>query len=422
MKFLAIRAVVAWGMVLAGATPVLAENWPGFRGPTGQGLSTEKALPTRWSESQNVAWKTEIPGQSWSSPIVFGDRVFLTTATDNGVSGRILCLDRKSGQILWNKEVLQQPLKRKENRNTYATPTPVTDGQRVYAVFNDGSIVAVDYEGKTLWVNREVKFYSQHGLGASPILFEDLLIMPFDSSSEGPDRQVGWKKPWQNAVILAVDKKTGQTQWRGQRGLSRIAHVTPNIMRFNGQPLLVSGAGDVVQGHDPKTGQLLWSVYSRGEGVVPSIVLGEELIYSASGFEKPTIRAIRPGGSGDVTKTHIAWEQASNVPTLSSFVLANGLLFTVKENGIAQCLKADSGKVVWQERLEGTYGASPIVADGKVYFLADDGQTTIVEAGEQFKVIARNKLEEKCQASMAASQGQFFIRTDKNLYCIGAGR
>jgi outer membrane protein assembly factor BamB len=395
------------------------ENWPGFRGPTGQGMSSEKRLPTEWSSTANVAWKTEIPGEGWSSPVIYGDRVFVTTSVDAGVSCRVLCLKRQTGEVLWNKEVIQQTPKRKEKRNSYATPTPVTDGKQVYVAFGDGTVAALTMKGGVVWTNRDFKYYSQHGLGVSPRLYQDLLIIPFDWSNEGEDKKVGWQKPWDKSVILAFDKRTGKLRWRAQRGLSRLGHVTPNILREKGRDQLVSAAGDVIQGFDPTTGEKLWWARSQGEGVVPSVVIGDGLAFTASGFEQPTIRAVRTGGRGDVTQTHIAWEQTRNVPSVPSFVYVKPLLFTVTDTGVVACLKADTGEVVWQERIGGTHAASPIYADGKIYFLSMEGESVIIEAKPEFKLVARNSIAEYCQASPATSQGQLFIRSEKNLYCIG---
>ena len=417
MRFYLLRNIVVVAVAVF-TSAANAENWPGFRGPTRQGLSSEKGLPTKWSPTENVAWKTDIPGAGWSSPIVFGDHVFVTSTIDD-TSCRVICLDRRSGKILWNKEVFQQEPKRKEGKNSYATPTPVTDGKLVYAVFGDGSISALAYDGSIVWTNREFKFYSQHGLGASPILYEDLLIMPMDGSSEGPDKSVGWKKPWDEGYLLALDKQSGKMRWQGDRGMSRIAHVTPNVLKHESGDQIVSGAGDVVQGFDPRTGKRIWTIYSQGEGVVPSIVIGDGLIFSASGYEKPTIRAVRTGGSGDVTKTHIAWEQTKGVPSLASFVYVKPHLYAVTEAGVVNCFDAKTGEVVWQERIGGNHSASPVVADGNIYFLSEDGESAIVQAGPEFKLVARNTIGEKCQASMAISQGQLFIRSESRLWCIG---
>jgi outer membrane protein assembly factor BamB len=276
-------------------------------------------------------------------------------------------------------------------------------------------------EGTIAWVNRDFEFYSEHGLAVSPILYGDLLIVAFDGSSSGPDEKLGWQKPWDQAVILALDKNTGKVRWKGRRGASRIAHVTPQILSENGRDQLISSAGDVVQGFDLKTGQRIWTVSTPGEGVVPSVVIGEGLIFSTSGFGEPTIRATRTGGKGDVTGTHIVWESADDVPKIPSMLYVRPFLFLVTESGVAKCLKAATGEVVWRERLGGRYSASPIWADGRIYFLSEKGRTTVIEAGPEFKVIAQNELGEKCCASPAVSQKHIFIRSEHNIYCIGRG-
>lgn len=419
MKFVRCHPLAISVAFLVLTTTLHAENWPGFRGPTRQGVSSEKHLPLRWTASENIAWKAELSGEGWSSPIVWEDRVFLSGTTDEGRSCHIICFDRRDGKVLWDRQVFEQTPTRKEGKNSYASPTPATDGERVYAAFSSGGIVAVSFDGDIVWTNRDHKHYSKHGLGASPILFEDLLIMPFDGSSQGEDIQVGWKKPWDQAVLLALDKRTGEVRWQGKRGLSRIAHVTPNILEHEGQTQIISGAGDVIQGFDPHTGERIWSVHSQGEGVTPSVVIGDGLIYTCSGFEKPTIRVVRPGGKGDVTQTHIVWEQTKGVPSLSSLLYVKPYLYAVTDAGVASCYDAKTGDLVWQDRLGGNYSASPVFADGRVYFLSEQGDTVVIEPGAEFKELARNPLGEKCQASMAVSQGRFFIRTEQHLFCIG---
>lgn len=402
------------------ATTAAAENWPTFRGPTGQGISTEANLPTKWSEAENIAWKTPLTGEGWSSPIVWDDSVFLTAATERGTSYRLIRFDRRTGKILWDNEAFQQNTRgRKEGRNSYATSTPVTDGKAVYVRGFDGTFAAVDFNGKVLWVNRDFPYYSQHGLAVSLRLYGGLLICPMDPSSDGEDKRVGWQKPWENSSIIALNPADGTVRWIAKRGLSRIGHVTPNLWHGPGGDQLISGAGDVVQGFDLKTGKRLWTAYSQGEGAVPSIVIGDNLVYSCSGFEKPTIRAHRPGGEGDVTKTHLAWEDTSAVPAIPSMLYLKPYLYSVTEGGILTCREGDTGKTVYQERLGATFAASPVAAEGRIYFLAESGQTVIVEAGPQFKVLARNDLGERCQASMAASRGQLFIRGGQHLFCIG---
>jgi len=400
----------------------LAENWPCFRGPTRQGISNEKDVPLEWNQTSNILWKRPIPGEGWSSPIVFDERVFVTTATDGGATFRLLCLDRLTGTVLWNKQVLRQKPGHKQNFNSYASCTPVTDGRRVYVLAFDGTLAAVSMEGSLIWSHREFEYYSEHGLGVSPILYRDLLIVPFDGSSSGPDRKLGWQTPWDQAVILALDKNTGEVRWRGRRGSSRIAHITPQVLSENGRDQLVSSAGDVVQGFDLKTGERIWTVSSPGEGVVPSVVIGDGLIFTTSGFGQSTIRAVRTSGKGDVTETHIAWESRDDVSKIPSMLYVRPFLFLITETGVAKCLRAKTGEVLWRERLEGRYSASPVWADGRIYFLSEKGKTTVVRAGGEFKVLAENELNEKCCASPAVSQKHIFIRSENNLYCVGRGR
>jgi outer membrane protein assembly factor BamB len=261
---------------------------------------------------------------------------------------------------------------------------------------------------------------SKHGLAVSPILYRDKLIMPFDGNGPADVDNIGYRIAWDGAFIVALDKRTGQEKWRGKRGLSRQAHVTPLVVDVNGQPQLITGAGDVVQGFDPDSGERLWTIRSPGEGVVPSIVFGQGLVFTSSGYGSPAIRAIRPDGRGDVTATHIAWESRSNVPLMPSFLYTEGLLFCVKESGVAACLNAKTGQTVWQERLGSKFGASPVLAEGRLYCQAEDGSTTVIAAGREFRQLAMNRLEGPCKASPAISGGRIFIRSQNALFCVAA--
>jgi outer membrane protein assembly factor BamB len=427
-----LQLLVSLGFLLTAAQS--GENWPGFRGPTGQGLSADPAPPLEWSAESNVLWKTPIPGEGWSSPIVWNDRVFVTAALEGGTKCHVLALDRAGGRILWDTPVFDQAAVRKEGKNSYATPTPCTDGERVYAVFGEGGAAALDFDGKVLWTNRDVQFYSRHGLGASPLLHGGLLIMPYDGSNRVPaagqwpknsdEERLGWQIPWDRSEIVALDAKTGKRAWTAKRGMSRIAHATPILIEEGGRERLLSIAGDVVQSFDPKTGERFWSAYCQGEGLVPTPVAGEGLVFAASGFEKTTLRAIRSGGTGDVTATHIVWEQKKGVPTQPSLLYLSPHLYAVTEGGVASCFKAATGEIVWQERIADKQGfsASPVSAAGRIYILSETGETTVIAAGPEFKVLARNALKEKCQASPAISRGNLFLRSDKHLYCIGQAR
>jgi outer membrane protein assembly factor BamB len=397
----------------------LAENWPRFRGPTGQGVSSETNLPLTWSDTENIAWRRPIDGQGWSSPIVWDDRVIVTSATDEGHSCHVICLDRRTGDVVWDREVFRQETRFKRPDNSYATPTAVTDGRRIFAVFAAGGIAALDMDGKPLWTNDEVKFFSQHGLGASPILAGDVVIMPFDGSS--PESEViGFKQGWDGAVMLALDQATGDVRWRAKRGLSRLAHVTPQVVEQDGKPVVISGAGDVIQGHDLATGELVWTIHSQGEGVTPSIVIGDGLAYSCSGFEKPTIRAVRYDGRGDVTASHIQWEQTKGVPALSSLLLVGGRIYSVTDQGVVSCFDAASGEEMWKKRIGGRHSPSPVFADGRIYFLSEEGESVVIAPGDEYQELARNHVHALCRASLAVSQGNIFLRTEKELLCIGA--
>ncbi len=418
-------------MAVAVVVPLVvsAENWPGFRGPGGQGHSSETNLPTKWSLENNLAWRTAIPGSGWSSPSVWGNRVVVTATTDEDKSCRVLCLDLASGELQWNVEVFTQEPKRKERKNSYATPTPVVNDDGIYAVFGNGSIAALDWAGKVRWVNHDVDFYSRHGLGASPILVGDLLVMPYDGSkrvseagnwpNNSPDEKIGWQVPWDKAFVLAVSVETGKTVWRASRGMSRIAHVTPNVANVDGRLQIISAAGDVIQGFDPEDGSMIWKVYSQGEGVTPSFAMGDGLVFTASGFEKTTLRTVRLGGArGDVTDNHIAWENRKGVPSESSLLYVSPYLYAVTNGGIATCYAGATGEIFWQERIGGKHSSSPVYGDGKLYFLADDGTSTVLRAGNTFQVLAKNELEGRFQASMAISGGSLLLRSDAELFCI----
>lgn len=373
-----MKSLLLFSAVLMVAGTVLssvarAENWPWFRGPTRQGVSTATDLPTTWSATENVKWKTPIPGEAHSSPIVWGDAVFLTTATDDGRSCRVLCLDAATGAVKWNTEVFTQEPGRKESRNTYATPTPCTDGKLVYAVFGSGGIAAVDFSGKVAWTFREFRFYSRHGLGASPVLEGGLLLMPWDWSTDpaeaGPENErVGWQLPWDRSFVFALHADTGKLAWKTMRGSSRIAHITPTVWTDEtGRQQLVSGAGDVLQGFDLRNGTLLWTAKNEGEGVTPSVLIADGIAVQPNGFGGAnSVRAFRlAGAAGDVSESHLAWEQDKNAPKLPSMVFVEPHIYCVTEAGIAWCADAKTGEVKYRERLGGTFAASPIVAAGK---------------------------------------------------------
>jgi len=407
-------------LVLFASLTSHGENWPQFRGPTLQGISPEKNLPIHWSATEHVLWKTSIPGAGWSSPIVWDNQIFVTSATDEGAAFHVMAVNARTGKILWDKEVGRQMPGHKQRRNSYATPTPCTDGRTVFTCFGDGSFFALDFDGNIRWQNRDYSFYGEHGLGTSPILWKDLLIMTRDGSGRPPDTGAGWHTAWDQARILALEISSGKTGWQANRGPSRIAHVVPNIwVAPGGHAELISGAGDVVQGFDLTTGERLWTSRNIGEGVVPSIVLGDNIAFTGSGWGgRESTKAFRLGGHGDLGESNLVWEQKKGSSKIPSYLYLKPYLYVLNESGVVTCLKEENGEVVWQERIGGTFSASPVAAENHIYFLSDEGETTVIETGPIFKVIARNVLGEKCQASIAISHGSVFIRSVTSLFCI----
>ncbi|MEM7475897.1 MAG: PQQ-binding-like beta-propeller repeat protein [Planctomycetota bacterium] len=416
----AIGLVSFVSLVLTASNNSNAEDWSRFRGPNGQGVSTDSKVPQTWSATEdaqeNIAWKTKLTLGGWSSPIIVGDSVFLTGTKEDGVSCRVLRINRKDGSVLWDKEVHRQKTTKMRRQNSYATPTPVSDGTQVYAVFFDGTALAVDMQGSVQWKNSDFKFYSLHGLGASPLLADGMLVMPFDGSSRDNDT-LGWKEPWDQAAVVAWDCSTGKVRWTGRRESSRVGHVTPILVNDGKQ--LISAGGDRVQGFDIATGERIWSIYSKGEGVTPSPVVGEGLIFTSSGFEEPTIRAIRIGGKGDITKSHIAWEQKRGVPALPSFLFVAPHLYSITRDNILYCFTAETGEIVWQERLQGTYSASPLLAANRIYITSEEGITTVLKPGTKYQELAKNEVNGICKASLAVADGQIIMRSSDYLYCIG---
>jgi outer membrane protein assembly factor BamB len=395
------------------------EQWSRFRGPNGQGISTAIGLPVQWSDTENIAWKTPIPGgNAWSSPVIWNDHIFLTTPTDGGKECRVVAVDRKTGKILWNKPVFTQELRRKHSRNSEATPTPVTDGQRVYAVFASGHFAALDFQGNVVWTNTELDFRSQHGFGTSPILYGDLLITAINPT-DGDD---GFQVPWDKSYLLALDKNTGKERWRGSRGMSRIGHSVPVIIQVNGKDQILSMAGDVIQGFEPETGELIWTVRHSGEPAVPTPAIGDGLIFVSNRASNP-ILAIRPDGKGDCTDTHVVWTQRRNSSMTASYLYVKPCLYSAHDSGTFAAHDAKTGEILWQHRLEGRPDSSSIYADGKIYVTTHIGTTTVFKLNadptKPADILAVNETGETVQATLAVAGKQLFLRTEKELWCIG---
>jgi outer membrane protein assembly factor BamB len=402
VRFLLMLAIVA-----SSALPIAAEDWPEFRGPTGQGHSTERGLPLQWSETQHVAWKVPVPGRGWSSPVVANGRVWLTTATDDGGGSlRLISFDVATGRAVTNTEVVKVRGSRAPNvKNSRASPTPIVEGDRVYVHFGADGTAAVSTDGKVLW-KVVLAYQSQHGNGGSPTLFNDLLIVNCDGADE--------------AYVVALDKATGRVRWRtSRRQPFDQSYTTPLVIDVAGSKQLISIGAYRAGSYDPQSGRELWRVsYGSGFSNVPRPVFGHGLVYIATGFMQPTLMAVRVDGTGDVTRSHVVWTLTRQAPYTPSPLLVGDELYVVSDIGIATCLDAKTGKAHWTERLGGNYSASPIFADGHVYFLSEEGVATVLAPGREFRVLAKNTLDGATLASMAVSNGSLFIRSDTHLYRI----
>lgn len=397
------------------AAPTLqaSGDWPQFRGPDGQGHVKGHGLPLKWSESDHVKWKTAILGEGWSSPVVLDEQIWLTTAVDGGKSLRAVGLDQATGKVLHDVEVF--PVENPEFKhalNSYASPTPVLEKGRVYVSFGDYGNACLSTEtGKPIWKSKALKLDHENGPGSSPIVYKDLFILHCDGTN--------------TQYIAALNKHSGELAWKAERSgridkapPMRKAYCTPLVINVNGRDELISPAAEHVYGYDPLTGKELWVVKYPGFSNVPRPVFGNGLVYVCTGFGKPEIWAIRPGGRGDVTQSHVAWKMLKGAPAKPSPVLVGDRVYMVSDEGIASCLNALTGEQLWQERLGGAYSASPIFAEGRIYFFSHEGKATVIAPSDNFQVLAESKLDTGFMASPAVVGRAMYLRTKTHLYRV----
>lgn len=383
--------------------PILAQDWPEFRGPTGQGISDERGLPLTWSETRHVRWKVAIPGRGWSSPAIEGDRIWLTTATEEGKSLRAICVDRNTGALLQNVEIFRRKDSGQINgKNSHASPTPVLEGDRIYLHFGAHGTSCITQTGEIVWKTRLEYDNGQHGPGGSPVVYENLLIL----SCDGQDVQ----------FVVALDKLTGKVRWKKFREGFQ-AYTTPLVIRLPSGDQLVSPGAFRTVAYEPRTGKEVWQVtYGQGFSNVPRPVYANGLVFLCTGFQEPSLLAVRTDGHGNVTKTHIAWSLKRAVPLTPSPLLVGEELYLINDSGIASCLDARTGNEYWRVRLGGSHSASPIYADGRIYFLSEEGESVVIAPGRQYKVLATNQVDGETLASMAVSGGSIFVRSRTHLY------
>ncbi len=402
--------------LLAGVA-MARENWPEFRGPTGDGHSRATGLPLTWSETENVAWKTPIHDRGWSSPVVWEDQVWLTTATEDGKRLYAVCVDLDSGNVVHDVKVfdVEAPEKIAEI-NSYASPTPAIKAGRVYVHYGTYGTACLDTAtGKVCWTRRDLNCDHHMGPGSSPILFGGLLIFHVD----GTDVQ----------YVVALDTQTGETRWKTPRTIDyskfhrflRKGFCTPTVIESGGRLQMISPGSKAVMGYDPSTGEELWKIRYHGWSMAPRPLFGHGLVYLINDFDRPELWALRPNGRGELNEEeHIVWKIRQSMPATPSLLLIGELLFSVNDDGVASCVEAKTGEVVWKERIGGNFSASPIYAQGHIYFFSHDAATTVIEAGRRCKVLAVNTLDDQMRASPAVADNALILRTRTHLYRIEA--
>jgi outer membrane protein assembly factor BamB len=399
------------------------DNWQQFRGPDGNGHSDARGLPLNWSESKNIVWKAAIHDRGWSSPVIYGNQVWLTTASMDGRKLYALCLDRKTGRIIKDLKLFDVEKPQYVHPfNSYASPTPVIEQGRVYVTFGSPGTACIDTKSfKVIWQRRDLECNHFRGSGSSPILFRNLLIMNFD----GSDQQ----------YVAALDKRNGKTVWLTKRSIDfqdlgpdgkpaaegdmRKAFSTPHIALLNGRLELISLGAKAAYAYNPLTGQELWRVEERAQHSASTRpVIGHGMIFFPTGFSAGQLFAVRTGGNGLITDTHVAWRVKRGVSNKPSILLIDDLIYMIGDTGIASCVEAKTGEQVWQKRLTGEYSASPVFADGKIWLFSEDGKTSVIQPGRNFTLLAENQLDEGFLASPAVADNSFYLRTRTHLYRI----
>ena len=418
MRFLALCLFVS--------QTLWANNWPAWRGPTGDGISTEKTIPLRWNHTENIAWKTAIPGEGHSSPIIWHDQIFLTSYLEESQERALICLERNTGTITWQRPVLRAAPESIHRLNSRASGTPTTDGKYVYVTFmrptgheviapNVGGermitagkmvVAAFDLSGERQWITEPGDFISAHGYNACPVLYKDLVIINGDHDGD--------------AYITALDRHTGEIRWKTPRENRTRSYVTPIIREIDGRTQMILSGSLSVASYDPNNGKRHWTMDGPTEQFVASMIYNGEYLFVTGGYPDRHFLAIRPNGKGTIGDEHIAWRTKRGAGYVPSPIAHGKFVLLVADSGVASCFNAHTGQRYWMERLPGGHSASPVSADGKVYFVSDKGITTVIEPGTEFKIVASNDLNELVSSSPAISNRQLFIRGNEHLYCIG---
>lgn len=391
---------------LALANTLQAGDWPQFRGPGAQGHADIK-LPVNLS-TDTAKWKAPVPGGGWSSPVIVGGKIYLTSAIEKGegLSLNALCLNAADGKVVWNTPIFGiEKAPRMHRKNSQASPTPIVDGKQVYVHFGHMGTAALTLDGKVAWKNDTIKYPPVHGNGGTPALVDGKLIFSCDGAS--------------NPFVIALNIKDGSQTWKVNRSVNarrKFSFSTPLALKTaTGTQVLLPGS-DMIGAYNPADGSEIWRATYDGYSVVPRPVVGHGMVFFSTGFDRAKAMAVQLGGKGDVTETHVKWVLPKGAPHTPSMVLTGNELFMVSDGGIASCVDAKSGEVHWSERLGGGCSASPILADGKLYVVNEAGTVYVVAAEKEFKLLAKNALGEKSLASPAVADGALFIRTAGHLW------
>jgi outer membrane protein assembly factor BamB len=411
------RLLVAIAIALFSVPAQAGDNWPQFRGPSGDGTSDSTGLATTWSETQNVKWKTTLHDKGWSSPVVWGEQIWVTAATEDGKRDYAICVDKNSGQILhdihlWDNDKVY-PLG--NAINGYASCSPAIEAGRVFVHFGSYGTACLDTKsGKIVWQRRDLPCEHFRGPGSSPIIFENLLIFHMDG--------------YDYHYIVALDKATGDTVWKTDRNIEygtdngdfMKSFATPRVIEAAGKLQLISPSSMATMSYDPRTGKEFWRVRYKSHSGAGMPAWGNGLLYLNTGFGKADLLAVRPDGEGDVTATHVVWEAKRSIGSKPSQVLAGDLIFNVHDDGVASCVDALTGAELWNKRLgdKQSFSASPLVADGKVYYLRHDGEATVVKAAREYVELAKNNLDDGFMASPAVTGKALILRTKSALYRV----
>lgn len=414
MRFLLLCLLFHW----LAARVVADDNWPEFRGPHANGHADAADLPLTWSETENVRWKTPIHGRGWSSPVIWDNQIWLTTATEDGKEMFAICVDRETGAIVHDIKLFDVEKPREIHfTNTYASPTPAIEAGRVYLHFGSYGTACVDTAAaQVVWTRRDLPCNHWRGPGSSPILFGDFLVIHYD----GYDHQ----------YVVALNKRTGETVWKSDRNVDygtnngdfMKAYATPLVIDVRGKLQLISPTSKAVLAYDPLTGEEIWKVRYRGFSTANRPLYGNGMLYVNTGFSKAQLYAIRPDGQGDVTDSHVVWIASKSVPSNPSQLLVDDLIFMVHDGGVATCLDALTGDIIWRKRIQGKYSSSPLYADGRIYFMSHEGKTTVIAPSREYQVLAVNYLgdepDDGFRASPAAVGRALYLRTKTHLYRI----